>query len=214
MKALTPSRSTFGVSADALAPRLLGLRLVRLLADGTRLSGEIVEVEAYLGAKDRACHTFGGRRTPRNEAMYGPAGTAYVYFTYGMHHCVNVVCGVDSDDRGGGVGEAVLIRALRPLEGVEAMRRNRAAGGRRSGRELADRDLCSGPGKLCQSLGIDLELNGLDLLDSGTLTLEATDPRVPLRISRTSRIGVESAGPWAARLLRWHMRECEHVSAR
>lgn len=207
-------RAAFARAANDLAPRLLGLRLVRTLDDGTRLGGEIVEVEAYLGAKDRACHTFGGRRTPRNEAMYGPAGTAYVYFTYGMHHCVNVVCGVGTGADGGGVGEAVLIRALRPVEGMDVMRRHRSGGRRRGRATLAEKDLCSGPGKVCQALGIDRAFNGVDLLSSPNLALESSSTISPNRILRDARIGVESAGEWAGRRLRWFFDDCEHVSVR
>ena len=107
------SRRDFGAGSVEIAQRLIGSTLVRILDDGERLSGMIVETEAYLGVEDAAAHSFGGRRTARNEAMYAVGGTAYVYFTYGMHHCVNVVCG--------GIDEpvAVLIRALEPMEGME-----------------------------------------------------------------------------------------------
>ena len=104
-------RSFLAVDPEKLARRLLGQRLVRTLGDGTRLAGIIVETEAYLGVRDRAAHSFGGRRTPRNESMFARPGTAYVYFTYGMHHCVNVVCGRRDEP------VAVLIRALEPVEG-------------------------------------------------------------------------------------------------
>src|SRR4051812_10784941 len=86
-------RPFFATDPVTLAPRLLGQRLVRTLDDGTRLAGIIVEVEAYLGIPDRAAHPFRGRRTPRTEAMYAKPGTAYVYFTYGSHYCMNIVCG-------------------------------------------------------------------------------------------------------------------------
>lgn len=214
MFAVIQDRGFFRVAANQLAPRLLGMRLVRTLDDGTRLAGEIVEVEAYLGAKDRACHTFGGRRTARNESMYGTAGTVYVYFTYGMHHCVNIVCGVGADARGGGVGEAVLIRALRPVEGLEVMRRHRSTGKRAHRSVLADADLCSGPGRLCRSLGIDRALDGVDLLSSASLALEAPPTISPREIMQAARVGVESAGEWAGRPLRWFVGDCEHVSAR
>lgn len=210
------SRAALAVPPDLLAPCLLGQRLVRVLESGERLEGEIVEVEAYLGASDRACHTFGGRRTERNEVMYAGAGTAYVYFTYGMHHCMNVVCGgawVEAGDLGGGVGQAVLVRALRPIEGLDAMRRNRER--RRPTRgALRDRDLCSGPARLCQALGIDRALNGRDMLVEGPLMLLAGESVPARRIARARRIGVESAGAWARRLLRWYVKDCEHVSVR
>lgn len=208
------SRAALAVPADVLAPRLLGQRLVRLLESGERLEGEIVEVEAYLGAPDRACHTFGGRRTERNEVMYAAAGTAYVYFTYGMHFCMNIVCGgtwQKEGDAGGGVGQAVLVRALRPIEGLDAMRRNRE---RRSRAALRERELCGGPARLCQALGIDRALNGQDMLVEGPLMLLPGEGVPARRIARAKRIGIESAGAWARRLLRWYVKDCEHVSVR
>jgi len=203
------------MSADRLAPRLLGQRLVRILVDGTRLSGIIVEVEAYLGAKDRAAHTFNGRRTERNEAMYGPPGTAYVYFTYGMHYCVNIVCGrrrVGSD----APGEAVLIRAIEPVEGLEVMRNHRKTrhdgrSARRAGVEIPDSHLCSGPAKLCRAMEITRGQNGADLVEGEALFIEKG--RTPGRgdIRRSPRIGVDYAREWAAAPLRWFAASSEHV---
>ena len=182
-----------------MARSLLGHKLVRV-TDGVRAAGIIVETEAYLGVQDRAAHTFNGRRTPRNETMWGDGGHCYVYFTYGMHHCVNVVTGSE------GQPVAVLLRALEPVEGVEMMaeRRNRT------------QDLCSGPGRLCQALAIDRSLDGVDLVSGSGLFIE----RVPRRrspiakIARTSRIGVDYAGDWAKKPLRFHIRDNPHVSRR
>lgn len=197
-------RRFFEVPPRILAPALLGRSLVRVLPNGVRLSGRIVEVEAYLGVKDRASHTFGGRRTPRNEAMYGRAGTAYVYFTYGMHFCVNVVCGE-------GEGVAVLLRALEPVEGIVEMIRVRRASMKR---EPTERDLCSGPARLCRAMGIDRSHNGADLVDGETLFLEAGEA-VPDRYhARGRRVGVEYAKEWAARRLRWFIGCNPHVSTR
>src|SRR5262245_46221232 len=109
-------REAFAGSAISLARRLLGAVLVRVLDDGEVLAGRIVETEAYLGVRDAASHAYKGRRTERNEAMYARPGTAYVYFTYGMHYCMNVVCGKED------VPAAVLLRALEPLAGLERMR--------------------------------------------------------------------------------------------
>ena len=108
-------RRFYSTDSATLAQALIGRVLVRALEDGTRLAGVIVETEAYLGVEDRAAHAFGGRRTARNESMYGPPGTAYVYFTYGMHFCFNVVCGRRDEP------VAVLIRALQPIEGMDRM---------------------------------------------------------------------------------------------
>jgi DNA-3-methyladenine glycosylase len=136
------------------------------------LSGTIVETEAYTGAEDPGSHAFRGP-TPRNSVMFGPPGHAYVYRSYGIHACLNVVTDPE------GVPGAVLIRALEPLRGIEIMTRNR--GGK------AGVELCNGPGKLCQALGIGLNLNGADL-SNGPLCLEAGT--VPERIERSSRIGL------------------------
>lgn len=163
-----------------VAQRLLGKRLVRIL-DGVRLSGIIVEVEAYLGEPDLAAHTCGGHRSPRNEAMYLPGGHAYVYFTYGMHHCLNIVCGRRDE------GVAVLVRALQPVEGIDQMRRRRV-GARR------DVDLCRGPGRLTQALGIDRRLDGESLRRSDRLFIEWDGGEVPPeKIVRTPRIGLSKS---------------------
>ncbi len=180
-------RRFFTRPAEALAPALLGRRLVRVLDDGTRLAGAILEAEAYVGVRDRASHAFGGRRTPRNESMYGRPGLAYVYFTYGMHHCFNVVCARE------GFPAAVLVRALVPEEGLERMRALR-------GVERAR--LCAGPGNLCRAMAIDRGLDGEDLVTSGRLFIELSRP-VRGRVRRTARIGLGEAGAWRRRRLRW-----------
>lgn len=188
-------RSDFGVDAETLAQRLIGQRLVHLTRGGTRVSGVIVETEAYLGVEDRAAHCFGGRRTARNESMYARAGTAYVYFTYGMHHCMNVVCGREGEPA------AVLLRALEPSEGVGLMRRRRRGG---TERVLPDEALCAGPACLCRALGLDLRQNGLDLASSSRLFVEwSGEPVGGRRLERTARVGVGYAGEWARSRLRW-----------
>ena len=188
----------------SLARALLGQRLVRVLDDGTRLAGLIVETEAYLGVADRAAHSYGGRRTARNAAMWGPAGRAYVYFVYGLHHCMNVVA--EGEER----PTAVLIRALEPLEGLERMRAHRA--GRRPAARLRDTDLCSGPAKLAQALRLDRALDGVDLVAGDTLFLERAARVAPRRIVAAPRIGVAYAGEWAAKPLRFYVAGNPHVS--
>ncbi len=165
--------------AVAVARRLLGAVLVRVVG-GERRTGRIVETEAYRPG-DPASHAYRGE-TPRNRSMFGPPGLAYVYFTYGSCYCVNVVC------EPSGVGAAVLVRALEPEEGHVAMA---AARGR-------ERDLTSGPGRLCQALAIDRTLDGLDLLTSADLFLEAGEPVADDRIAATPRIGISQARelPW------------------
>lgn len=194
-------REWLAVDAATCADRLIGATLVRTLPGGARMSGDIVETEAYCGAQDRAAHTFGGRRTPRNESMYQRAGTAYVYFTYGMHFCMNVVCG----DEGEGV--AVLLRALEPVEGIDQMRAHRA--GKRDPASLTERDLCSGPAKLCAALRVGRDLDRADLLDPASPLTLRLDESVQARVReggvvRSPRIGIDSAGePWVSAPLRF-----------
>jgi len=180
---------------------------VRRLDNGTRLSGIIVETEAYCGHPDRAAHSYNGHRSARNESMYGEPGTAYVYFTYGMHHCVNVVCGRADHP------VAVLLRALEPDEGIDAMRAHRTG---RSSRALRDRDLCSGPGKLCAALAIDRDLDGEDLVSGKRLWVELVRARAypASALTNAARVGVESAGDWAGKPLRWYLTASGHVSRR
>ena len=141
--------------------------------------GRIVEAEAYIGEDDLACHASHGR-TPRTQVMYGPPGRAYVYFIYGMYHCLNVVTERE------GHPAAVLIRALEPCEGRDLMRL------RRPGRP--DRELTNGPGKLCLALDIDKRLNGVDLTAHDGLFLEVGEPVDEPRIEASPRIGLKVSG--------------------
>lgn len=159
-----------------VAGELLGQRLVRVI-DGERLSGFIVETEAYTGEEDRACHASRGR-TPRTEVMYGPPGHAYIYLIYGIYHCLNVVT------ERVGFPAAVLIRGIQPQEGLEYMRRNR--------RFRPEGELTNGPGKLCQALAIDRSLNGLDLCTSDLLFIEEAVVPDPGETEVTPRIGIRA----------------------
>ena len=184
-------------SAAVVAKRLLGKKLVRVV-NGRRLSGIIVEVEAYLGFKDPASHTFDGHRTTRVESMYKGGGYAYVYFVYGMHFCFNVVVGKE------GEGQAVLIRALEPVEGIPIMTRRRGKKGRR---------LANGPAKLCQALGISSSENGVDLTHFKGLFLEESSCSIPQsQIAAGPRIGVEYAGEAARWPLRFYIKDNKFVS--
>jgi DNA-3-methyladenine glycosylase len=184
------SRSTRSVARD-----LLGCLLVRNL-EGERLVGRIVEVEAYLGERDAACHSFRGR-TARNAVMFGPGGLAYVYFIYGFHHCLNVVT------RDEGEPEAILIRACEPVDGLETMRRNR------KGRA----NLLSGPGVLCQALQIDRAFNGHPLWDA-PLWICPGESVAKSRIARGPRIGVAYAGEAAQWPLCYYIKGNPFVSGR
>lgn len=158
-----------------MARDLLGCRLVRV-DRGNRLSGVIVETEAYRGVGDPASHAYAGK-TERNSVMFGEAGHAYLYFIYGFHHCLNVTT------EGNGRPGAVLLRAVEPREGGAQMARNRRVGG---GQHLTD-----GPGRLTQALGIDRRLNGEDMVASETLFIER-GPR-PKRIGTSGRVGIKVA---------------------
>ncbi len=182
-------RGFFERAPEIVAPRLLGKILVHRIEDGNGtvdLAGRIVEVEAYLGPQnetpDPASHSYRGP-TPRNQVMFGPAGHAYVYAIYGLHFCMNVTCEE--------VGQAgcVLVRALEPLAGLEAMARNR---GLEPG--AAPGQLTAGPGRLCQALAITRAAhNGLDLLDSGS-ALQLRDDGFPVtEVMVTTRIGITHA---------------------
>jgi DNA-3-methyladenine glycosylase len=179
-------RPTEGVARD-----LLGKILVCSNEEGD-VAVRINEVEAYLGVNDPACHTFGGRRTPRNETMWGRAGVAYVYLVYGIHHCLNVVT------VGEGVPEAVLIRGGEPVVGRDLIRRRR-------GDRVALDALTDGPGKLCQALGVSLIENGADVCyPEARLTIR--DIAVDIEgevVCSLPRVGVDYAGEAAAWSLRF-----------
>ena len=175
-----------------VAPDLLN----KILLGPDARSVRIVETEAYCGAFDEAAHTFRGK-TARNATMFGPPGHMYVYFTYGMHWCANAVCG-DEDE---GVG--VLLRAAQPLTGLDRMRALR-------GQARSDRELCGGPARLCQALGITRGDDGNDLL-KGRYRIASDGMPPPATPVVGPRVGVSraSAAPW-----RWHVPENPYVSRR
>ena len=189
-------RSFYAGDALTVAPQLLN----KLMATADGRVGRIVEVEAYHGEQDPASHAFRGR-TARNAVMYGPPGHLYVYLSYGLHWCANVVCGPPGEP------QAVLLRALEPIDGLDLMRRARW----RDQRRQDDRDLCRGPGRLCQALGIDRSFDGADLVGRAATVWLADDgvpaPDHPLA---TPRVGISVA---ADRLWRFAVKDHPAVGA-
>lgn len=193
------TRADFARPAAELARALIGHLLIRIDPHAGRLAAVILETEAYTGPDDRASHAFGGRRTPRTEPMYGPPGTSYVYFTYGMHHCFNIACERE------GFPAAVLVRAVEPVEGIEVLRANRTAQGKKPPRET---DLCNGPGKLCQALAITTAHSGVDLTASAELFIErpaAASDAGAITIATSPRIGIGDKGEWTLAPLRFYV---------
>ncbi|HEY8106248.1 MAG TPA: DNA-3-methyladenine glycosylase [Gemmatimonadales bacterium] len=168
--------------ADAVARDLIGLVIVS--AAGGRTLGRIVETEAYLGYDDPASHGYRHRRHAQNDALYGPPGSWYVYRSYGVHWCANLVC------RTAGDGSAVLLRAVEPLDGLALMRERRGG--------IADRHLCAGPGRLCQALGITrAELDGRMMAGSAVTVLEPDGWEGAVAV--TPRVGITKAVDWPLR---------------
>lgn len=173
----------FARPAEVVAAELIGTVMVSRIG-GEVTAGRIVETEAYLGVVDPASHGFAGRRTVHNASIFGPPGLWYVYRSYGMHWCANLVAAAE------GEAAAVLVRALEPMEGLETMRARRGA--------VSDRQLCSGPGKLCRALGISRDLDGTMMQGSDVLVLRG--PR-PARVAATRRIGITRAEEWPLRFV-------------
>jgi len=182
-----------------VARDLLGKLLVVPGPNGERVSGRIVEVEAYRGPEDRASHAYGGRRTKRTETMYGIGGTAYVYFVYGMYYQFNVVSNIANTPH------AILIRGVEPVEGIEWMRERRLG--------QPDRNLTNGPGKLCIAMGIDRDLDRADLLGN-KVWIETGKPLTPRAIARGPRIGIDYAEEWIEKPWRFWIRGNPFVSRR
>ena len=185
----------------SVSKALLGKILVHDSSEGT-MAGRIVETEAYRGPEDQAAHSYGGRRTIRNEVMFGQKGHAYVYFIYGMYYCFNITTGVIL-----GKPEAVLIRALQPVKGEEIMAKHRGA----PGGKIAN--LTNGPSKLCMAMGITKSQNKTDLTSPPLYIRDA--PSVSQKdIVETTRIGVNYAGEWKNKLWRFYIKGNSFVSVK
>jgi DNA-3-methyladenine glycosylase len=178
---------------EVVAAELIG-KIVVSTVGGLLTAGRIVETEAYLGYDDPASHGYRHHRNARNEALFGRPGIWYVYLSYGMHWCANLVC------QRAGLASAVLLRALEPLEGLDVMRERRG--------ELPDRQLCSGPGRLCQALGIDRDLDGSAMAEGPVVVLRG-DRVAASAISATPRIGISKAADWP---LRFHLTDSPWTS--
>jgi len=190
------ARSFYERDAQVVARELLN-KLIVVEDPGCELvAARIVEVEAYRGCDDAASHAARGQ-TARNASMFGPPGRLYVYFTYGMHWCMNVVCGAVGDP------QAVLLRAAEPINGCDTMRQRRP-------RAHTDRDLCRGPARLTQALGVTGADDGASLL-SGRIRIFADANTPPSRPARTTRIGIRSA---QEKQWRWFVRNSAAVSGR
>lgn len=181
-----------------IARELLGKVLVSKI-DGNTTSGIIVETEAYMALVDKASHAFGGRRTARNEHMYGLPATSYVYICYGMHRMMNIV--TNKKD----VPDAVLIRAIEPLEGIKTMLK-------RTGKTKADHTITRGPGNVGKAMGIEKIHSGLHLLGEELFVYDNGIIYPDEAIGESKRIGVESAGEDALRLYRFYVRGNRYVS--
>ena len=200
--------SFFDIDCESLARRLLGCTLVHSTDEGV-CSGRIVETEAYLGGEDKAAHSFGGKRTPKNESMFLAPGTSYVYNIYGKYCCYNVSAR--------GEGAAVLVRALEPESGIDVMTVRRGKNSKSKTKQVKEKDLCNGPSKLAQALGINRANTDAQLVTSSdTIWIEdrpGEEPEESISIVSGPRIGVYYAGPeWSMKPLRFYIRDNPFVS--
>lgn len=187
-----------------IAQELLGKLLVVPTDSGERVSGMIVETEAYLGAIDKAAHSYGNRRTPRTETMFAQGGTVYIFFVYGMYFQFNVVAGaIDTP-------HAILIRAVEPIENIEMMRERRLR--KNPNAKMTDKNLTSGPGKLCIALGIDKTFNSADLLGD-KIWLEYFNTFSTDQIACGKRIGIDYAEEFAEKPWRFWVKDNPFVSS-
>jgi len=198
-------RSFYSKNAVRLSKDLLGKYLVHSV-NGKELIGKIVEVEAYMGIGDKAAHSYNGRRTTRTEVMYGEEGHAYVYLIYGMYHCLNVVAAKE------GIAQAVLVRALEPIDGLENMSCNRYGKALEELKKGQIINLTNGPGKLCKAFNITKDYNGEDLTGNRLFICENRSFKEDYHIVETKRIGIDYAEeakyfPW-----RFYIKDNPYVS--
>lgn len=199
------SREFYDRDASMVATELLGKLLVHEIG-GRKIAAKIVETEAYRGVEDKAAHSYGGRRTPRVEIMYGEPGFSYIYLVYGLHYCFNIVTGA------AGNPQAVLIRAVEPLGELELLSQNRF---NRSYDQLSASQktgLTNGPGKLCRALSIDRSLNGEDLCGHRLYVTEGASEK--FNIVAAKRVGIDYAEEAKDFLWRSYIEGNQYVSVR
>lgn len=200
------SEDFYNRSSLIVAKELLGKILIhKIEGEGLELWGRIVETEAYKGPLDKAAHSYNNRRTKRTEVMFGPGGKAYIYFIYGMYDCMNVVCAEED------IPEAVLIRGVEPLKGIEEMSFNRYGKSYDFLTKKQKINLTNGPGKLCRAMGITRKLNGLDLQGQELFILNS--PRIEEEnIIAAKRIGIDYAEEAKDFLWRYYIKDNTFVS--
>lgn len=201
----TLSREFYNRDSLIVAQELLGKMLVREI-NGQKISVKIVETEAYMGVTDRAAHSFGGRRTPRVEVMYGGPGISYVFLVYGMYYCFNIVT------REEGNPQAVLIRAAEPIGGFDLIAQNRFNKTYNQLSKSQIKNLTNGPGKVCRALLIDKSLNGEDLCSNKLYIEEGENEKIQIVASK--RVGIDYAEDARDYLWRFYIANNEYVSVK
>jgi DNA-3-methyladenine glycosylase len=191
-------REYFLRDALEVGPEILGHYLIRKI-DDKLVKTMIVEVEAYVGPDDKGAHTYNNRRTARTEPMFSIGGYAYVYLIYGMYNCINIVCQQE------GKPEALLIRAVEPLNEIDILTANR-----NSIKNI--HNLSNGPGKLCSALKIDRTFSGYDLINGKELYLEVNEEKKDFEIVRAKRIGIDYAGEYKDKLWRFYIKNNKFIS--
>lgn len=199
------NRNFFQRNTITVAKELLGKVLVHEI-HGLKLAGKIVETEAYLGVEDKAAHSFGGKRTPRVEVMYGKAGISYIYLIYGIYYCFNVITRKED------IPEGVLIRALEPLEGFDEMAVNRFKTTYDKLTKLQVKNLTNGPGKLCNAISIDKSLNKNDMCGNNNFYITDYNFR-DFEIVSAKRIGIDYAEEYKDLLWRFYIKDNIYVSS-
>lgn len=185
---------------DALtvARELIGKKLLRKIGD-KKIISKIVETEAYLGPEDKASHAYNNKRTKRTETMFKEGGVAYIYLIYGMYYCLNVVTATK------GKPEAVLIRAIEPLSGLEIVKENRQIKSER------EEDLTNGPGKLCQALAVDEKLDGVKLIDKNSLYITEAN-KADFEVAKAKRVNIDYAEEYKDKLWRFYLKGSSFLS--